>query len=311
MNFLLGACRKSNDLQSIFRQVLRSLFVLLFGILWLSSSHGSVITDIQPLSEVAEVAGQNVLIFRKYLKDGKPHALAANLDTLNTFVVPLSEVKFITISEKWKLLDYIKNKIPIQKIDSDGYTLTIDLCQKPRNPSRKFENGLFLWLSDRSKEKKAPIPVAIAITKLWKDAEMQNFRKLVKLKKDGFLKITWINHSATHPINDGKFLTLKGVDFESEVLNTEKMLLEEGEVPSIFFRFPGLIYNDDLLEKLSKLSLIPLDANAWLEKGQKIHPGSIILVHGNGNEAGGIEKLELYFKNIKPNFKPLLLPPIH
>lgn len=79
--------------------------------------------------------------------------------------------------------------------------------------------------------------------------------------------------------------------FEEEILEVEKMLILNGELPSILFRFPGLISNKNLIENLvKKYSLIPLGTNNWLAKEEKsIESGDIILVHGNLNEHKGIE----------------------
>ena len=69
---------------------------------------------------------------------------------------------------------------------------------------------------------------------------------------------------------------------------TEQILLECGQTLFVFFRFPGLISNPLLLKKYG---LIPLAADAWLAKNEPIRPGSVILVHGNGNEPLGIKRL--------------------
>lgn len=60
-------------------------------------------------------------------------------------------------------------------------------------------------------------------------------------------------------------------------------------MPSVFFRYPGLVTNKALLLKLNNLGLIPLGSDAWLAKNQTPTTGSIILVHGNSNEHVGIE----------------------
>ena len=69
------------------------------------------------------------------------------------------------------------------------------------------------------------------------------------------------------------------------------LLLENGLIPSPFFRFPGLVADGGLLEKLRQLSLIPIGSDAWLAKGENPANGSFILVHGNGNEPQGVRKL--------------------
>jgi hypothetical protein len=38
-----------------------------------------------------------------------------------------------------------------------------------------------------------------------------------------------------------------------------------------------------------EFGLIPTGSDAWLAKGQPATPGSIVLIHGNGNEPAGVE----------------------
>ena len=52
----------------------------------------------------------------------------------------------------------------------------------------------------------------------------------------------------------------------------------------MFFRFPGLVSSDPLMQAVSQFHLITLGADAWLALGQKPGHGSIVLVHPNGNE---------------------------
>jgi hypothetical protein len=124
------------------------------------------------------------------------------------------------------------------------------------------------------------------------------------MEKKGSLSITWVNHSFSHPYDAGKpleenFLLKPGVDFEKEVLKTEEALMKRGLLPSPFFRFPGLVADKGLLERLKSLSLIPVGAHAWLAKGEEPRAGSIILVHGNGNEPAGVKKLIEFFETKK------------
>jgi hypothetical protein len=65
-------------------------------------------------------------------------------------------------------------------------------------------------------------------------------------------------------------------------------VLARGMIPSAIFRFPGLVHDANRLRQLSRLSLMPLDADGWIAKGQPIHPRAVVLVHGNGNEPEGI-----------------------
>jgi hypothetical protein len=120
-----------------------------------------------------------------------------------------------------------------------------------------------------------------------------------------------VNHSGSHPYDPEaplarNFLLTPGIDFVSEVLSTERLLLARGLLPSVFFRFPGLVADEKLVRKLRELSLIPVGSDAWLAKGDIPKRGSIILVHGNGNEPQGIMKaLPLLRKSGQVKFLPL------
>ena len=177
-------------------------------------------------------------------------------------------------------------------IKLDGSFLTIDMCPSSKN----FEKEFFLKLVELSDKLHRPIPISLCISGLWVERHEHEFLWLKKQQDLGKLQITWVNHSFSHPYSKDKplennFLLSNQENFEDEILNTEKIILEHGIIPSVFFRFPGLISNNALLSKLKTFGLIPLGSNAWLAKGEKVTPGAFILVHGNGNEPTGIEQI--------------------
>ena len=43
------------------------------------------------------------------------------------------------------------------------------------------------------------------------------------------------------------------------------------------------------MDSVISYGLIPIGSDAWLAKGQPVHKGSIVLIHGNGNEPVGIK----------------------
>ena len=61
-------------------------------------------------------------------------------------------------------------------------------------------------------------------------------------------------------------------------------------MPSVFFRFPGLVSNRVLFGGVAGFGLITLGSDAWLGKKQWPVAGSIILVHANGREPVGIKR---------------------
>lgn len=173
-----------------------------------------------------------------------------------------------------------------------GNVLSIDLCPS----SRDFEKPFFERLLALQKGSSKPIPLAISISGLWLLQHPKEFQWLLAEEKANHFAITWVNHSFSHvfyqdlPETDNFLLKTPG-NLETELLLTEKYLLEAGEIPSVFIRFPGLVSNKTLVHTVKEYGLIPLGADAWLAKDQAIKPGSIILIHGNGNEHGGIKRL--------------------
>lgn len=167
--------------------------------------------------------------------------------------------------------------------------LTVDLCPTNKNFERKF----FKKLVEIAKIKHQPTPVTIAISGRWLLTHKQEFQWLLKQISENTLQITWANHTFSHiyykDLDYSKnFLLSPRVNLSAEVFLTEQYLIENGGIPSVFFRFPGLISDAKFIKKVGDFGLIPLGADAWLAKNEKIHPGSIILVHGNRNEHEGI-----------------------
>ena len=174
-------------------------------------------------------------------------------------------------------------------------------------PNKPFEAGLFYKLVQLSEETNKPIPITIAISGMWLIKHPEEFQWLIAKEKEKKLAITWANHSFSHvyykdlPYSENFMLT-PGTNIDTEILLTEKYLLEAGELPSVFFRFPGLVSNKSLMKQLKQYGLIPLGTDAWLANLQKNHqeisPGGIILVHGNSNEHKGIILLLPLLKKI-------------
>jgi len=115
------------------------------------------------------------------------------------------------------------------------------------------------------------------------------------------LDITWINHSYHHEVNNlpltENFLLAPGTNLDVEVLENEKLMLKNGLIPSVFFRFPGLVSNQSTVDKIEFYGLIPVGSDAWLAKGQMPNSGSIVLIHGNGNEEIGVKDFIQLLKN--------------
>jgi hypothetical protein len=167
-----------------------------------------------------------------------------------------------------------------------GSFITGDLC-----PSNKPLDRPFL---ERLEAARSPVPLALSISGTWLIRHEADFQWLRERERAGALRITWVDHSYSHPYVPGRrfadnFLLTPGVDMRAEILDTERLLIANGETPSVFFRFPGLISNPSLMRVAGDYHLIVLGADAWLARSPRARPGDIILVHPNGNEPGGLE----------------------
>ena len=191
-----------------------------------------------------------------------------------------------------------------------GFFLTADLCPAKRPLDRGFIEAL------TALPQKPPVPIALMVSGLWIQRHPDDFAWLKNQAAAGKISITWVNHSFTHfydpaaPL-EKNFLLSPGTDFSSEVLSLEILLLDSGLLPSPFFRFPGLVSNQRLIEALRGLHLIPIGSNAWLAKGEIPQPGSVILVHANGNEPEGIRLLHVFLARQREAFRRgdvILLP---
>lgn len=189
---------------------------------------------------------------------------------------------------------------------TDGVFVTVDMCPS----TKKFEKRLFLALESQATKLHKPLPIAMSVSGLWILKHREEFLWLIEQQSKNKLAITWINHSFSHPYYpslpiEKNFLITTQKTFEQEVLATEKLLLEYGQIPSIYFRFPGLVSNKKLIGDLKNLGLISIGSNAWLAKDEQPRNGSFILIHGNGNEPKGVDKFLLLLKQNTPNFLAL------
>jgi hypothetical protein len=171
----------------------------------------------------------------------------------------------------------------LQRGSGPGTFLTADLCPSRRPLDRAFLEKL-----------QSPLPVALAISGIWLTHHRADFQWLLNRRKTGALEITWIDHSYSHPYEAGRplaknFLLTPGTDMRTEILDTEKLLVAQGETPSVFFRFPGLISSPALMRTAADNHLVVLGAGAWLARSARVRRGDIILIHLNGNEPAGLK----------------------
>ena len=187
-----------------------------------------------------------------------------------------------------------------------GFFLSVDMCPS----ARPFEKAFFQKLVDLHTVQHQAFPVAISISGLWLLDHQQEFQWLLEQQRKNNIAITWVNHSFSHlyfadkPLEEN-FLLFELVNQKDEIYATEIALIEAGQTPSILIRLPGLVADQALLKKLRTAGLIPLAADAWLAKGEKPVAGSIVLVHGNGNEHPGIVKAFPYLNDWHNHWLPI------
>ncbi len=166
-----------------------------------------------------------------------------------------------------------------------GAYVTGDLC-----PSQKPLDRAFI---EEVAAQGPGTPLTLAVSGAWIAHHGADFAWLQEKRRSGAIDLAWANHSYSHPYVPGlkdarNYLLRPGVDLDAEIFETEKILIGHGETPSVFFRFPGLVSDAALLEKLKERHLVALGADSWLALGPRPREGSIVLVHPNGNEPWGL-----------------------
>jgi len=255
-------------------------------------------------------AKDTCVVLRSFTCNNKKFFLIVNPCDLETNVIERKKVVFVAV--KWENLAkrfantmYFKtlqnagnNSNPYQnagithiKKEKSGINLTIDLC-----PSHKLlDRNLFVKIYSELGFEEKPVPLAISVSGLWMLNHHDDLMWLLKLVKDKEIKVTWINHSYYHrtskslPLKNN-FLLEKGTNINVEILKTEEEMIENGITPSVFFRFPGLVSDNTVFNRVVSYGLIPVGSDAWLAKDQLPKDGSIVLLHANGNEPIGITK---------------------
>lgn len=252
---------------------------------------------------------QKDIVIRKFEKAGKMFYVTVNPNTIETQIIASEKIIFTPLDWEQVCAKFIETpyiqaivtskKQSLSLQDSGithgfpkekGITLTIDLC-----PSHKpLDRVIFTSLITEFKKIEQPVPVGLSITGRFMLTHSEDLIWLEDLVKSGEIKVTWINHTYNHNFNPKKqladnFLLEPSTDINFEILATEIAMLQRGLIFSAFFRFPGLVSSQNLIDKITEYGLIPVGSDAWLAKGQQAHSGSIVLIHGNGNEPIGVK----------------------
>lgn len=284
----------------------------------------------RPVRLDCQSTGRILTAIREFSLQGKKQYLLVNPDTLETQIKSASSLRctahrsgestYLRAVEKMtrnsRAVDGNHGLKQFSPRCAPGTVLTIDMCPT----SKPYDADYFQAIAKMVQKSSTPVAITIAVTgKRMADRpqEMSDIKRILgPLERQGRLKITWANHSHSHPYKHGEsyyktFLTGVGErEFtENEVLGTEKAMIQNGLTPSVFFRFPGLMSTPGQIQKLGQLGLIPLGTTAWLamhgsqSKYHKIYhlksdqgaePGRIVLTHGNGMERVGVDMAKTY-----------------
>jgi hypothetical protein len=285
-----------------------TLFLLIYTLQAGAQARYTQIKDYKVYFGWAHHAPQDWMVIRKFTDRNKSYYLLVNPQTLETKIDDSSfyAVKPMSADEA---KNYFRNT-PYQKAlrkaenssvmiqdagiehglpKETGISLTADLC-----PSHKpLDRRIFTDIFNEFKKVEQPVPVALSVTGLWMNKHQEDLAWLKGMQAKHEIYITWVNHSYNHRVSKSaplkeNFLLEPGTNISYEVLETEKDMLANSLLPSVFFRFPGLVSDQKLVFSITAFGLIPIGTDAWLAKGQKPQAGSIVLIHGNGNEPVGV-----------------------
>ncbi len=274
------------------------------------------IEEYRPISGCATLNAIEYKLLRSFHYQNGSYYLALNPNTLQTLILDANSTKMGQCSQNFFISRYAKlleqSSAPPFPLQNDGIThasagfyLTVDLCPSSH---KGYEERLFRALIEQPNH---PVPVTLFITKRWILKHFNAFNQLKEWQKRGLLDITWGNHTAYHHYNKKRplqhnFVLLPGENLQKDILDLEQTLLNYGVVPSIFFRFPGLVSDKKSVETVKHLGLIIIGSNSWLAKGELPKKGSIILIHGNKNEPKGVDIfLKLLFRGFLKSLQPL------
>ncbi|KQR72493.1 hypothetical protein [Pedobacter sp. Leaf176] len=272
--------------------------------------------------ELATNASEKLIVTRSFTNNKQKYLLLTNPETLYT-KVDLASNYTLTSLDYSNVLAIFKNSVYVKALDAasarstqlqnagidhaipdeKGIVLTIDLC-----PSHKpLDRIIFQSVFDEFIKTEKPAPLAVSVSGKWMLKHPDDLNWLKSLVEKRALNITWINHTYNHEVNNlplvENFLLAPGTNLDVEVLENEKLMLKNGLIPSVFFRFPGLVSDKTIVQKIEAYGLIPIDSDAWLAKGQQPNAGSIVLIHGNGNEEIGVKDFIRLLKTKQANVK--------
>jgi hypothetical protein len=174
--------------------------------------------------------------------------------------------------------------------------VSVDLCWSLRPLEKTFLTNLPSMMLHAG-----GAPATIFVSGRWIEQHPTEMEMLVGLEQEQGAELIWGLHSWVHPKAGGFMNDLSVAAVREDTLRLERKLLEWGIVPTVYYRFPGLIHDTARLTAILDLDLLPIDCESWVALQGGGHPfgnptqdGSILLIHGNGNEPTGIARLQAW-----------------
>jgi hypothetical protein len=296
-------------MKPLFKFLLLILPLAVFAVTARGQANYLKITDYRVYYGWAKRFPQDWIVLRRFENAGRQYMLMVNPQTLETKVdepkdYQVKQMSMVALRDMFSSSPYQKalakaerQSVMVQDAGIEmgmpkeaGISLTADLC-----PShRPLDKEIFTDLFHEFQKVEKPAPIALSVTGVWMRQHPKDLDWLKQMERNGEIYITWINHSFNHRVSKSlplkeNFLLEPGTDISYEVLETEKAMLKNGLLPSTFFRFPGLVSDQQLVNRITEgFGLVPIGTDAWLAKGQEPQSGSIVLIHGNGNEPVGV-----------------------
>ena len=173
-------------------------------------------------------------------------------------------------------------------------SVTVDMCWS----SRPYEGEFFRFVP-RVAKLSGDAWITLFLTGRWLEQHPEEMERLIELSREPRVGVTWGLHSWVHPKRRPFMNAYSPQEVRDDNLRVEADLLRWGVVPSIFYRFPGLVHDEPRLRAILDLDLISVDCDSWVASMHLRRPphylwpsdGSVLLIHGNGNEAVGIPRL--------------------
>jgi hypothetical protein len=251
---------------------------------------------------------------RQVTIDGIPSVLmTATGDDPRTYLVPVAALEGQTQPADLADSTWAKRVTWFQSAARDGLALragaraslshslsaTADFCWS----LRAMESDFLLHPPPAATVGEKPA-LTVFISGRWLEQHPADMETLIALDQGGAVALNWGLHSWIHP-KAGEFMDDLPVDVvQSDTLRLESLMLEWGIVPTVYYRFPGLIHDTLRLDTILAMDLLPIDCDAWVAVqseaghpfGGPIRDGSIVLVHGNGNEPIGISRFQRWLR---------------